>query len=119
LRDAAGVKNIVCATQRGRPCLSRIAAMREWRANRSIPMNELHDRVKQIMAVVFNLPAGDLGDDPALMATPGWDSLGHAQLMLALEEEFSIRIPTDAVIELQSLAEIVEYLGQHSGSGQR
>lgn len=78
-------------------------------------MSSLSDRVKRVMAVVFDRQVADIPDDAALMTTEGWDSLGHAQLMLALEEEFSVRLPTEAVIELQSLPEIVEYLAPRAG----
>lgn len=71
------------------------------------------------MGVVFNTPATAIPDDAGLMTTAGWDSLGHANLMLALEEEFSLTLPTAVVIELQTLPEIVEYLGQRPSLGAR
>ena len=82
-------------------------------------MSDLRDRVKDIMGVVFNTPAAEISDDAGLMTTAGWDSLGHAHLMLALEEEFSITLPSEVVIELQTLPEIVGYLGQLAGTSVR
>lgn len=67
-------------------------------------------RVRQVMALVFNLPEAAVGGDAAIMQTPGWDSLGHANLMLAIEEEFSVTLTPDDVVDLQSLADIVTYL---------
>lgn len=72
-------------------------------------------RVKDVMALAFNVPAEQIGDDASIMETPGWDSLGHANLMLALEEEFGVQLPPEAQVDLQSLPEIVAYLGtQHA-----
>ncbi len=73
-------------------------------------------RVKDVMALAFNVPAEQIGDDAAIMETPGWDSLGHANLMLALEEEFGVDLPPEAQVDLQSLPEIVAYLASpHAG----
>jgi acyl carrier protein len=74
-------------------------------------MNDsLAARVKQTMALVFNVPAAEIGDDAEIMTVRGWDSLGHANLMLALEEEFGVAVPPEAQVELQSLPEIVDFL---------
>ena len=67
-------------------------------------------RVRQVMALVFNLSEEALGGDASIMRTPGWDSLGHANLMLAVEEEFGVALSPDEVVDLQSLADIVTYL---------
>jgi acyl carrier protein len=82
-------------------------------------MDSLKDRVKRVMATVFNVSPAQVPDNAELMTTPGWDSLGHAQLMLALEEEFSVELPTQVVIELQSLPEIVEYFSDRATGAPR
>lgn len=69
------------------------------------------ERVKDVMALVFNVPTAQIDDDASIMETPGWDSLGHANLMLALEEEFGAELSPEAYVDLQSLPEIVAYLG--------
>ena len=40
----------------------------------------------------------------------GWDSLGNASLVLALESTFEISIGLDELIELESVADIKELL---------
>lgn len=72
--------------------------------------DQLTPRVRNVMATAFNTSPDTIGDDAGIMQTPGWDSLGHARLMMALEEEFGISLPADAIIELQSLEEVVGYL---------
>ena len=73
----------------------------------TVPMRT---RICDVMSLVFNLPAVALGDNPEIMQVRGWDSLGHAQLMLALEEAFEVSISQSDVIELQSLDEIEVFL---------
>jgi acyl carrier protein len=72
--------------------------------------SSIEERVRQVLALVFNLPDTEVGRDAAIMRTPGWDSLGHANLMLAIEEEFEVTLSPDVVVDLQSLDDIVTYL---------
>ena len=46
--------------------------------------------VKDLMAIVLNLDAARIDDGTSMDNTPGWDSANHINLVLALEEEFSI-----------------------------
>ena len=46
--------------------------------------------IKDVMAVVLNIDAGEINDDTSVDNTPGWDSANHINLVLALEEELSI-----------------------------
>ena len=66
-------------------------------------MTEVNQRVIEVMAAVLEM-------DPSLIpsdASPGvlekWDSLRHMNLIVALEEEFSIRFPDELIEELISL----------------
>ena len=46
--------------------------------------------VKDVMAIVLNMDAAKIDDGTSMDNTPGWDSANHINLVLALEEEFSI-----------------------------
>ncbi len=50
----------------------------------------------------------DAASGPGL--TPGWDSQANLQIMVAIEEELDVVIPTQAVLTLRSLGEIARYL---------
>jgi aminoglycoside 3-N-acetyltransferase len=41
--------------------------------------------------------------------TEGWDSLNHVQLMLALEEEFCVRLHAETILQLTTLDRIVSH----------
>lgn len=70
----------------------------------------MHERVKAVVASVFDLSESDITGDMALGRTKNWDSLRHMQLILALEEEFGITFGDDEVIEMISVALITETL---------
>lgn len=68
------------------------------------------DRVKQVMALTFNVPAEQIADDAGQAQVPGWDSLGHVNLMLGLEEEFATELSDDVMPTLKSVPAIVSHL---------
>lgn len=68
------------------------------------------DRIKEVMAGAFQIAPEQIPDDADTDNLEAWDSLGHMQLMLALEAEFGVSIPTETMLELLSLQEIESYL---------
>jgi acyl carrier protein len=61
-----------------------------------------------IAADCFQIERATLGPASAAGRTPGWDSLGHLDLVLALEEEFGIRLKTREILRITTLADAVE-----------
>jgi acyl carrier protein len=63
----------------------------------------------------------DVMDDPTLVISdelsPGkyekWDSLAHVKLIMALEEEFGIRLTIGEMTSLESVADIKKKLSIH------
>jgi acyl carrier protein len=76
----------------------------------------MRERVVEVMAAVFDLPATAVSDDMTLGHTKSWDSLRHMNLILALEEEFAVSFSDDEVIELISVPLIVEILNAKSAA---
>lgn len=72
----------------------------------------IREKVKQMMAATFHIPVSRIPDDATLENVPEWDSLGHIELMLALEMEFGVTLPTETIIELVSLDAIEGFLRQ-------
>jgi acyl carrier protein len=77
----------------------------------------MHDRLRRVLADVFELAPEDVPDAASNQSLPGWDSLRQLELMLALELEYGVRIPADAMLELDSVAAIEEFLGDQPGAG--
>lgn len=46
-------------------------------------------------------------------AIPEWDSVGHMQLMSALEEAFSIELDVDDIIDFSSFEKGIEILNKY------
>ncbi|MBI5523056.1 MAG: acyl carrier protein [Desulfarculus sp.] len=70
----------------------------------------MRDDIKQVMAQVFRLPADQIPDTAKINNLLNWDSLGHIQLMLALEDRFGLRISAENILKLQTLEAIEQFL---------
>jgi acyl carrier protein len=67
---------------------------------------QLLDKIRKSLRLP-NLEAG-----ARMGAVRGWDSLRHVRLMLELEKEFGVRIPTDQFGSLTSVEAIGTYFSQ-------
>lgn len=76
----------------------------------------MRERVRDVMATVFEVPVADVPEDADSVTMPGWDSLRHLELMLELEMRFGVRIPADQVPELTSVGAIEDALRDHGAA---
>jgi acyl carrier protein len=63
-------------------------------------MNDIKEKIKNVMAVVFKVEVNDIQNDAAPNFIEAWDSLKHMTLILSLEEEFEIRFTDDELTDL-------------------
>jgi acyl carrier protein len=75
---------------------------------------ELRARILEVFKNQFNLSdAGDVGlpfEELRMGALDEWDSLGNLNLLLAIESEFSIRLTTEQLSSIDSLAQLESML---------
>lgn len=65
-------------------------------------MNELDNKILEVMSYVFEVPVSELNEDSSQDTIESWDSVKHLNLIVALEEEFGIEIPIEEVGHLIS-----------------
>ncbi|MDH3943181.1 MAG: acyl carrier protein [Anaerolineae bacterium] len=75
---------------------------------------ELLQNVRDVIAKILNVPLADVPAEMAFGDIPQWDSMGHMEVMLALEENFSVPVNADTIGELVSVPLIVEYISQNT-----
>ena len=73
----------------------------------------LKDRLAETFREALEL-SGDI-DIPGLkyQAISEWNSIGHMQLVAAMEGTFDIMLDTDEIIDMSSFAKALELLGKH------
>lgn len=57
-------------------------------------------KILEVMSSVFEVELTSLNEDSSIDNIENWDSIRHLNLILALEEEFSITIPDEEVGDL-------------------
>ena len=64
--------------------------------------------LKEILKKLFQVR--EVSDEDSIETIPLWDSMGHMELMAALEKRFNIRIESDDIINLTSVKALKKYL---------
>ena len=70
----------------------------------------MENRIKNVIAVVFDLTTEKIQEDSSPDSIDNWDSLGHMNLVVALEEEFDVVIEDDEIAEMLNFALIKEII---------
>jgi acyl carrier protein len=70
-------------------------------------------RLREAFRTALDLPADAPVDDLQYQDNEKWDSLAHMSLVATIEDEFSIMIDTDDVINMSSFAEAIRILGKY------
>jgi acyl carrier protein len=72
----------------------------------------LLERVRQIVADIFNLPQSRIEPSSSPDTIEGWDSLQHLNLTLALEQEFGVQFTPEEIEQLLSVELIADLLDE-------
>jgi acyl carrier protein len=68
------------------------------------------ETVRELIALTFGVAPETITRETAREDFPSWDSLGHLNLMLGLEDTFQITLTVEEIARLSSVAAIVDYL---------
>jgi len=67
-------------------------------------------RVQDILAEALQVPLDEIGPQLAFGDLPQWDSMGHMEVIMRLEESFGIEVNADTIAGLTSVPAICSYL---------
>lgn len=73
-------------------------------------MNDIKEKILAVMAAVFEIEVIHIPDKAAPGLIDEWDSLKHMSLIVALEEEFSIRFTDKEMTYLLNLELILHII---------
>ncbi len=66
----------------------------------------IDDKVNAVFQRLFDVSPPDLDDQDRRGELPRWDSLGHLELVAALEKEFAVKIPLEKAIMMETVGEV-------------
>lgn len=80
---------------------------------------ELDEKLKRIVIETLKLPEADYHEDLAAGDHPQWDSVGHVNLLMAVEQGFDISFDVTDAIDIESVADLQDmvrkYVAQKQG----
>jgi acyl carrier protein len=68
------------------------------------------DRVRQIASDVFGMPLDRISRESSPSTIDAWDSLQHLNLVLALEQEFSVQLEPQDIEQMRSIDSAVKFV---------
>ena len=68
------------------------------------------ERMKEIIAEQLNLDEGEIKPETSFKDDLGADSLDLFEVVMSLEEEYDVEIPPEEVSNLNTVAEVMDYL---------
>lgn len=74
---------------------------------------ENENKLKELMATVFNVAPREITDRATPDSIENWDSVNHLNLVLAIEETFDIELTEDESVEILSFPLIKFVLQEH------
>ncbi len=68
------------------------------------------EKIKTMLAEQFNLDPDTLSAETSFRDDLGADSLDLFELVMAVEEEYSIEIPAEELADVKTIGDVVEFL---------
>lgn len=73
----------------------------------------VEDKVKAIVVEQLGVDAGQVTEGAKFVDDLGADSLDTVELVMALEEEFSVEIPDEDAEKIVSVGDAIKYINEH------
>ena len=79
----------------------------------------VHEELERVFRDAFGNEAIVLTDETTAADIPGWDSLGHINLMFSIEERFDVQFEGNQLAEFANVGELKQFLEatSHGASG--
>ncbi len=74
----------------------------------------VEERVKEIIVEQLGVEASQVTETAKFVDDLGADSLDTVELVMALEEEFSLEIPDEDAEKITSVVDAINYINEHS-----
>lgn len=74
----------------------------------------IHSRLEVLCRRVFNDPELVLTRETTAAEVPAWDSLSHIVLMVAIEDEFRVRLGGPELDSLRNVGELEDFLAREA-----
>ena len=73
----------------------------------------MYEKIREMIAENLNIDMNTITEGASFKEDLGVDSLDLFELVMALEEEFGVEIPTEDLEELTTVGAVVKYVESH------
>ena len=70
----------------------------------------MDESLRRIFVEIFGIPPSAYSDSLSYEDTREWDSLGHLDMVMAIQEEFGVEFEVDEVMDMENVGKIKEIL---------
>ena len=77
---------------------------------------ELFGQVKEVIAEQLNVDPDEVHEDSSFVDDLGADSLDLVELVMALEDNFDMKIPDEDVEAIKTVGDAIAYIESHRAS---
>jgi acyl carrier protein len=81
-----------------------------------VAVENLEQKVREIIAEQLGISEDEINKESTFLDDLGADSLDIVELLMALEEEFSLEIPDEDAEKMHTVGDVVLYLGTMTAS---
>ncbi len=82
-------------------------------------MAMVSEELKRVILETLKLDEWDLTDGTLASEVPGWDSLSHVTVVLAVEQQFGVRFASREVIGLRNIGDLQRLVDAKLGGARR
>ena len=75
--------------------------------------DEIYEKVKEVIIDQLNVEEDDVTEDAAFVDDLGADSLDIVELVMALEEQFSVSIPDEQAEKIKTVNDAVSFISEN------
>ncbi len=77
----------------------------------------IEDTIKNIVCTTLKIRPEDCSEDLAAGDIPQWDSLGHVNVLMAVEKHFGFAFDVVDSIDIESVGDIVDMVKKYTQGG--
>jgi acyl carrier protein len=66
----------------------------------------ISDELKGVILTVLQLDEWEIGEETVTAQIPGWDSLTHVKVIVAVEKHFHVRFKTTEIVRLKNVGDL-------------
>ena len=70
----------------------------------------MNTKIKEIISELIEVEVANISDTALIIDDLGADSIAVMEIVMELEEEYGVEVPTEDVLNLKTVADIVAYI---------